>query len=301
MQIANIFNIQRFSVNDGPGIRTAVFIKGCPLNCIWCHNPESKCRATELMYSAEKCVGCGRCASVCPVGCHKIEAGRHVFDRGGCTLCGECSSACAAGAIQVCGRQMRCDEVLSEVMKDKIFYETSGGGVTLSGGEPLYSFEFTLELLRACKESGIHTAMETCGFAPAERIKEAARYTDLFLFDYKETDPTLHKRYTGVDNSLILSNLALVNSLGKETVLRCPIIPGCNDRREHFLAIGELARKYDSLIGVDVEPYHPLGESKAEQLGKEYSLSGKPFAERDSVSEWIRIISENTDKPVKQG
>ena len=301
MQNALIFNIQRFSVNDGPGIRTTVFIKGCPLNCLWCHNPESKSKAPQLMYSSDKCVLCGGCVACCESEAHSISDGRHTISRDLCIGCGRCSEICPYSALEMCGKEMAPTEVLYEVKKDQVFYETSGGGVTLSGGEPLYSFDFSFELLKLCKENGLHTAVETCGFAPRERVERIAQYVDLFLFDCKETDPVLHKSYTGVDNSLILSNLALLDSLRKEIVLRCPIIPGYNDRTDHLLGIAALAEKYESVSGIDVEPYHPLGESKSEKLGEEYALSGMSFAEKSQVAEWIRIISENTKKPVRQG
>ena len=301
MQKAIIFNIQRFSLNDGPGIRTVVFIKGCPLNCLWCHNPESKARVPEIMYSSEKCVLCGRCAKVCHTGAQRIEDGEHIFKRELCEACGKCAEVCPTDALDVCGREMTATEALSEVLKDRIFYETSGGGVTLSGGEPLYSFDFSLELLKLCKENGIHTAIETSGAVSEEKIKKIAEYTDLFLFDYKLTDKKEHKEYTGVENSLILSNLRLLDALFKKIVLRCPIIPGINDTEEHFKSIGELAESLSMIESIDVEPYHPLGESKAERLGVDYPLLGKGFPPRESVLEWINTISKYTKKPVKQG
>jgi pyruvate formate lyase activating enzyme len=253
------------------------------------------------MYSEEKCVLCGGCAGVCESGAHSVTESAHVVRRDLCVGCGRCAEICSYSALEVCGKQMSTEEALCEVMKDKVFYETSGGGVTLSGGEPLYSFDFSLELLKLCKEKGLHTAIETCGFAPRDRVERIAEYVDLFLFDCKETDPVLHKSYTGVDNSLILSNLSLLDSLGKEIVLRCPIIPGYNDRKDHLLGIAALAEKYRSVCSVDVEPYHPLGESKSSKLGEEYALSGLPFAEKSQAAEWIKIIGENTKKPVRLG
>lgn len=301
MHKAIIFNIQRFSLNDGPGIRTTVFIKGCPLNCLWCHNPESKARDPQMMYSSEKCVMCGKCAAVCHTGAQKIEDGVHIFKRELCDGCGKCGENCPTDALEMCGREMTVEQVLSEVMKDSLFYETSGGGITVSGGEPLYSFDFTLELLSLAKAKGLHTAIETSGVVSEEKIRAISEYTDLFLYDYKVTGKGDHKRYTGVENSLILSNLRTLDSLGKKIVLRCPIIPGINDNEEHFKAIGDVAESLLSVEGIDVEPYHPLGESKAERLGAEYPLSGKSFPAGETVLEWINTISKYTKKPVRQG
>jgi pyruvate formate lyase activating enzyme len=196
---------------------------------------------------------------------------------------------------------MSPEEALREVMKDEIFYSTSEGGVTLSGGEPLYSFDFTLELLRLCKEKGLHTAIETSGSAPTEKILEVAKFVDLFLFDCKESDPERHREFVGADNALILKNLKAISDAGKEIILRCPIIPGYNDREDHFLAIAALSEKLPSVSAVEIEPYHPLGESKANKLGREYPLSGKPFAEKSDSEKWIKFISEKTKKPVRLG
>ena len=278
-----------------------MFVKGCPLNCIWCHNPESKAQGSELFYNKDKCICCGACVEACGKGAHTISECGHLFDRKGCSLCGKCASVCSVGALEVCGREISTEEALAEVMKDQIFYETSGGGVTVSGGEPLYSFDFTYELLSMAKERGLNTAIETSGFAPGEKVRRIAEVTDLFLFDCKETDPQLHREFCGVDNSLILSNLRLIDELSGRVILRCPIIPGKNDRDEHFAAIGKLAESLNCIEAVEVEPYHPLGEGKAESLGKSYALAGLGFPEKYTVDEWIKKISEKTKKPVRRG
>jgi len=246
-----IFNIQKFCSNDGPGIRTTVFFKGCPLRCIWCHNPESQNHNKEIMFYPDKCTGCGRCKNL------TIDDANFV---------------CFSGAKEICGKTVSSDEVIAEIMKDYIFYKNSGGGITLSGGEPLFQFEFALDILKKSKENNLHTAIETCGFADKSKITEIAKYTDLFLFDFKESNPELHKNYTGVDNTLIMQNLYLLNELKKDIILRCPIIPGYNDRKENYDKISYIANALTSIIGVEIEPYHSFGESKYQALKKQNSL-----------------------------
>ena len=213
MKSGTVFNIQKFSVNDGPGIRTTVFLKGCPLKCIWCHNPESQMRDKELMYNASKCVSCRLCESKCKNGAHVFNGTEHVFAREKCISCGECC-ICPSSALEIAGEIKTSEQVISEVLKDKVFYDNSNGGMTLSGGEPMYQFEFAKELLISARENMIHTAIETCGFAPGEHYSEIVPLVDLFLFDYKESSPEKHREYTGVSNELILKNLELINSLG---------------------------------------------------------------------------------------
>ncbi|MBQ8508287.1 MAG: glycyl-radical enzyme activating protein [Clostridia bacterium] len=294
---ATIFNIQRFSIQDGPGIRTTVFMKGCPLRCKWCHNPESNRAVPELFYDPDKCVGCQSCAAVCER--HSFDGGLHAFDRDSCRGCGKCAERCYTGALELCGKTMSADEVLHEVMKDIDFY-TDGGGMTVSGGEPMMQFDFTLELLQKAKAAGLHICMETCGYAPPERIRAVAPYVDIFLFDYKETDPVRHQEFTGVTNELILSNLRLLDELGAATVLRCPIIPGCNDRPDHLAGIAAMAEELRHVIEVNVEPYHPLGKSKCERLGIDYAFPELGFAEADAAAAWIAAIQAGTSVTVKQ-
>ena len=300
MASGTVFNIQKFSVNDGPGIRTTVFMKGCPLRCIWCHNPESKHGYPEIMYNKSKCAQCGKCIEICSKKAHFENNGLHIYDRTACDGCGKCAEACAFGAIELAGRTMTSDEVIAEVMRDKVFYDTSGGGMTLSGGEPMMQFDFTYELLSLAKEKGLHTCMETCGYAKTEELKKVASLVDIFLFDYKVTDPALHKKYTGANNELILKNLFMLDSIGAKTVLRCPIIPGINDANEHFLGIAETANKLNHVIEINVEPYHPLGKGKSELLGRDYPLSEIGFPKDETVKEWMEKISSKTSVPVKK-
>ncbi|MBQ8894445.1 MAG: glycyl-radical enzyme activating protein [Clostridia bacterium] len=291
--MATVFNIQKFCINDGPGIRTTVFFKGCPLRCLWCHNPESKRAVPELLFNPEKCIGCGACTKACG---HDA-----LLQRSNCANCGNCAAVCVAGAREMAGRPMSTKEILEEVLKDKAFYDTSGGGMTVSGGEPMLQFRELLELLTAAKEKGLHICMETCGFAPAEHYQRIQPLVDLFLFDYKLTDPALHQTYTGQDNHLILSNLRMLDALGAQTVLRCPIIPTVNDTPEHFAGIAATASSLRHIQGIDIEPYHPMGSSKTQQLGLEYPLPDLGFPEEATVQEWIRAIQAQTPVPVKKG
>ncbi len=295
-----VFNIQKFSVNDGPGIRTTVFLKGCMLDCVWCHNPESKSPKPQLFLNSRLCVGCGACLSACAKGLHGFEAdGRHAIDRGRCTACGACVDACV-GALEMSGAPMTVEEILAEVMKDKAFYDNSGGGMTVSGGEPLFHPAFTLSLLRAAKEKGLHTCIETSGFADWADVEALIPYVDLFLWDVKETDAALHKQYTGVDNARILENLHRLDAAGAKMVLRCPVIPGCNDRAGHFAAIAALANSLQNVQRIDVEPYHPLGSSKSAAIGESYALEGLGFPEQETVDGWMAAIAAGTGVPVKK-
>ena len=272
-----VFNIQRFCVNDGPGIRTTVFLKGCPLSCVWCHNPESQRFEPEILFYKDKCTGCSRCKSVTAA------------DR---------DFVCFNGAKEICGKTVSANEVTAEVLKDKPFYKNSGGGVTLSGGEPLAQYDFSLELLKMAQENGIHTAVETCGYAERSKILEIAKHVDLFLFDCKETDPELHKEYTGFDNKIILENLKALSDAGSKIILRCPIIPGFNDRAEHFKGISEIADKFSGIAHIEIEPFHPLGESKYSALNREYADIQPPDAE--TVDNWIGQIKFGTKKEVRR-
>ncbi len=268
-----VLNIQRYCLHDGPGIRTTVFLKGCPLRCAWCHNPESQASHPELMYFSSLCVGCGRCAEVCPAGCHVFsEDGLHRYHPESCVGCGRCAEVCLSKALELKGREMTASEVLAEVMKDASFFENSGGGMTVSGGEPLFQPDFLLELLQDAKARGLHTAIETSGFGKAEELRRIAPYVDLFLYDDKLTDPELHRRWTGGAQEVVLQNLELLNELGAKVILRCPIIPGVNDQEEHYRGIEALAASLEAVIGVEYEPYHDYGRSKAEALGRRYRM-----------------------------
>lgn len=288
-----IFDIQRFCVKDGPGIRTTVFVKGCPLNCVWCHNPESKQKEPVLAFDKSKCISCAGCVKACTQGAILTQG---QVDRNKCNLCGDCVKSCV-GALEILGEEAQIDEVLKTVLSDKSFYDNSGGGLTVSGGEPLYSSEFTKQLLQGAKKQGIHTSLETSGFAKWEDLESILPYVDLFLFDIKETDSALHKKYTGVENGLILENLYKLNAAGAKIILRCPIIPGYNDRDEHFKNIAKLSCELENASRIEVLPYHPLGKSKSQLIGQEYQLD-ITFPTKDQIQEWIQTISCYTDKKV---
>lgn len=300
MKKGTVFNIQKFCINDGPGIRTTVFLKGCMLDCVWCHNPESKSAKPQIMLHTGKCIGCAECVKACKGNLHSFaEDGSHQIKRELCSACGACAEACI-GAIELCGKEWSSDEVIAEVMKDESFYRNSGGGMTISGGEPFMQHEFALELLMKAKERGLHTAIETCGYVSPQILESFIPYVDLFLWDVKETDPVRHKEFTGVSNELILSNLRMLNERGASIVLRCPLIEGYNLREEHLKEVGKLAEELRGVIRVDVEPYHPLGQSKSEALGKEYPLKDMKFLEDEKMKNSIAIISSITSKTVKK-
>lgn len=294
-----IFDIQKFCINDGPGIRTTVFLKGCPLKCAWCHNPESQSGNPQLAYDAGKCLGCGRCAAVCPHGCHSFSNGVHSFDRSKCAGCGKCIDA-SCPALSFYGSVADSDEIIADVLKDKVFYETSGGGITISGGEPLAQPDFCVDLLKKAKEQGLHTCIETSGFASAETIEKTLPLVDIYLFDCKETDPENHKKYIGQDNAVILKNLRMISQSGGKIILRCPIIPGVNDRAEHFSGIAKLAEELDGVSEIQIEPYHSLGKGKYSALGMEYSLESEPVPDSDTAEKWIGEIQKHTQKKVSR-
>lgn len=264
-----ILNITRYSIHDGPGIRTTVFLKGCPLHCIWCHNPESQKNTFEISFS-EKCLFCGKCVDACKYEANTFDKGRHVFRSDLCTNCGLCSQICPIGAIHFYGESRTVESVYDEVMRDQVFYEASGGGVTVSGGEPLMQWRFTAELLSMLHHKGINTAIETSGYGTKEAMEALIQNTDLFLFDIKETDEDEHIRLTGVSRSPILENLKLINQSGKRIILRVPVVPGYQDRKEHFEEVKRIAAGISSCDGIEIMPYHSMGKRKYHELGRPY-------------------------------
>lgn len=292
-QMGMVLSIDRCSLHDGPGIRTTVFLKGCPLHCLWCHNPESIARQPELLYMRDRCTACGACARVCPHGCHTVENGTHTLDRASCVTCGKCADACPAGALEIKGHPMDASEVLAEVLKDRAYYEESGGGMTISGGEPMAQFAFTHELLSMARREGIHTCIETSGMAPLERYLDIAPLVSLFLIDWKETDPQLHVQWTGSDNAHIRTVITTLDTAGARILLRCPLVPSCNDRQDHLDGIAALANSLSHVEGIEVMPYHPMGASKSARLGKAYPLANRGFTDESVAEGWRAAIRRN--------
>lgn len=291
-----IFNIQHFSLDDGPGIRTTVFLKGCPLDCIWCHNPESKAVYPELSFASDKCLMCGKCVSVCSEKLHSIEEDVHILHRAGCKKCGKCMDICYAGALTLIGKEYSVDEVMTDVQKDAVFFG-SDGGLTLSGGEPLLQYDFSLELLKCAKANGIHTAIETCGYTTKD-LADIIPYVDIWLYDIKLIDKDIHKKHTGVSNELILKNLKRLDALGGKIILRCPIIPHINLNETHFIGLISLAKELKNIIAIQLQPYHPLGISKENQLGKPSRYNNKSFLDKDRLADYAGLIKSSVNVEV---
>ncbi len=295
-----VFDIMHFSTRDGPGIRTTVFFKGCPLHCLWCHNPESQSSKIELMLRPNLCIACHSCLEVCAEGAITLSGGVITTDRSKCNLCGKCVEVCTADARALVGREVTVGEVMAEIEKDIPFYDQSGGGVTFSGGEALLQPDFLLALLKDCKAKGLHTALDTSGAASWKVIERVRPYVDLFLYDLKALDDRIHREFTGVSNRLILSNLRRLSELGQNIVLRIPLIPGVNDSPEAMEAIGGFALSLPHLMGLEVLPYHQAGVEKYRRLDKEYALAGMAPPSKEKV-ESIAEVLKNFKLHIKVG
>lgn len=270
---AQIVDIKRMAIHDGDGIRTTVFFKGCPLKCVWCHNPESIGFKPQLSYIQKKCIGCGECVRVCRSGAQIIENGEHIFRRENCTGCGKCEEVCLGEALKLFGKEMTVSELMLVLLEDKDFYENSGGGVTLSGGECLLQADFCAELLRELKKNQIHTAVDTCGFVSKEALNRVMPYTDIFLYDVKAFDEAVHIKCTGQSNERILENLRYLDDCGKKIEIRIPYVPDHNSGEIETIA-GFLSR-LKHVTKVKVLPYHNYAGSKYEALGMENTLPEK--------------------------
>ena len=272
-----VFDIVHGSFVDGPGVRTTVFLKGCPLRCLWCCNPEGQKPEPELKFIASNCSGCGKCIDVCPVGAIGSNAAepeqKLTIDRSLCVMCGKCVDVCPDRALGYFGKRMTVEEVMKILLKDQTYYSRSGGGVTIGGGEATAQPDFTLALIRECKENYIHTAVDTCGYTTTPAGLAALEEADLLLFDVKGIDPIEHQRNTGVSNEIILNNLRRFNSIGKPIIIRIPFIPGYNDSRENIEATVALLEKMESIERVDIIGYHEYSKIKYRELGRPYPLA----------------------------
>lgn len=271
-----VFNIQRYSIHDGPGIRTSVFLKGCFLRCIWCQNPESQSPNAELLFLAERCTGCGRCVAACPAHAVRMSESKSVTARDECKGSGNCVQVCPHEARSLMGKEMTAAEVFRTIKSDELFYKRSKGGVTLTGGEPLFQPDFSKDILSLCRQAGIHTAVETCGYAEWKAFKDVLQYADLVLYDLKHMDSEKHREYTGVPNHRILENAGRIHhELGIPLWIRIPVVPGYNDSAANFRETARfIAAELDQSIPVHLLAYHRLGESKYERLG----MAGKDLS-----------------------
>ncbi len=286
---ALVFDVQKFSLHDGPGIRTTVFFKGCPLSCLWCHNPESRGKQAFVHYEPERCLACGECVVACPEGALTLSPDGVVTDQNACRMCGVCAETCPAEARRLVGHDMGVDELLAQLERDRPYYEESGGGVTFSGGEPLLQWRFLLEILTACGARGLHRAVDTTGFAAPGVLRRVARETDLFLFDLKVMDPEVHRRVTGVPLQPIVDNLALLLSLGARVRIRIPLIPGVTSD-ESIDRTAALLETLPPVDGVSLLPYHKSARDKHRKFGFPWLLEQDEEIPEERVTTWARRL-----------
>jgi glycyl-radical enzyme activating protein family len=293
-----VFNIQKCSLHDGDGIRTLVFMKGCPLRCSWCSNPESQKGTPEIIFEERKCLGpqeCGWCIARCPVKAIKrLDNDSIGIDRHICTSCGVCAEACPSKAISIVGKRMLTSDIIRLVEDDQSFYWRSGGGITVGGGDPVFQAEFTRQLLRACQASSIHTAIETAGYANFSDLEKISEYADLIMFDVKHIDSVKHKSLTGVHNELILANLKRLSATFPQVpiIVRTPIVPGFNDSEEVIQSIVNFISSISNLIKYELLPYHAFGEAKYHNLGRKYLLEGLASPDKEHMTKLNEIISD---------
>lgn len=285
---AMLMDIKRFAVHDGPGIRTTLFLKGCSLRCLWCHNPEGIRAEKQLAYYSHKCIGCGECVKVCSAGAHRISEIGHLFTRDSCICCGSCAAVCLGNALTLFGREIHVDEAYRLVTEDAIFYRETGG-VTVSGGEPLLHFAFVKALFTKLKASGIHTAVDTCGNVPWKNFAEVLPLTDLFLYDIKHIDPEAHKMLTGADNRQILENLQKLSDAGANIEIRMPLVPQVNDDEETLHHIGIFLQNLN-ITRMTVLPYHSMARSKYTALGMPDTMPDVPSPTDEALQKAVEIL-----------
>ncbi len=265
-----VFDIKRFALHDGPGLRTTVFLKGCPLSCGWCHNPESRDFSPALLFRPSRCLRCLRCVEACPNQAISSQSGFPVTDHSSCSASGRCVEVCPSGAREIVGREFTAAEIMEEIRRDRVFFDESGGGVTFSGGEPVSQPEFLASLLKACRNEGIHTALDTSGFAEKTLFLEIASLASLVLYDLKVMDPETHLRLTGVYNKEILENISALAGRGTEILIRIPMIPDINDSEENISRTGDFARGLPDISGVELLPFHPMAKEKHQRFSIPY-------------------------------
>jgi pyruvate formate lyase activating enzyme len=282
MSSGTIFDIKRYAINDGPGIRTAVFFKGCPLECWWCHNPEGQHSQPQLIFRSNRCQASKACIEACPLGAIRWD-GKSITDWEKCDHCGKCAEVCYAGAREIIGREITVDQLMHEIIRDTPFYDQSGGGVTFTGGEPVFQTEFLFDALKACKRLAFHTAVDTSGHASWEAFERIHPLVDLYLFDLKLMEESRHRRYTSVSNQLILQNLSRLSIEGAHIQVRIPLIPGINDDRENICQSAEFLSSLPCLDAVQLMPYHEIGLAKFKSLGMDYKLINTRPAAREEI------------------
>lgn len=287
-----IFDIKKYSIHDGPGIRTTVFFKGCPLRCWWCHNPESQSMQPQLMLRDKRCLRCGVCGGICEEGAifDSIDGSVPDTDRLLCQVCGKCVEACFSGARELVGKRLTVEEILAEIERDRPFYDQSGGGVTLSGGEPLMQPAFLLALLTACRESELHTTLDTSGYASWRVMEKVLPWVNLFLYDLKFVNDNKHQEYTGVSNRNILQNLKRLSAAGVSIVVRIPLIPGINDNEAELHLFGKYLTNLPNMPQVEIMPYHDIAEAKYESLGITYQLPGLKPPTREKLTQVQQVL-----------
>ncbi len=287
-----VFDIQRYSLHDGPGLRTLIFLKGCPLRCLWCSNPESQCKEPDMLYDSERCSLCLKCIRACPTGALERHGDRFQFDRSLCTACGMCVSACPNGARRVSGSEMSVDDVMKVVVRDMPFYRRSKGGVTLGGGEPLAQAAFATSILRRAHDTGIDTAVETSGYGETSTLIAMLEHADHVLFDVKHGDSRRHLQLTGVPNELILDNLRALLQVHPDVTVRYPLIPGCNASHDDLTTFGTHLAQLPGPPRVEIVPYHRFGEHKYRLLGRTYALQGVSPCDADQSEDACRILRQ---------
>lgn len=294
METSFVFDFKRYAINDGPGIRIVVFLKGCNLNCAWCHNPESISATPERMYAQSKCIQCGTCVMTCPEKAISLIPDGIITDAGRCKLCGHCANVCPTKAIEMSGEQLSLTQILGEIEKERLFFDKSGGGVTFSGGEPLQQHQILIQLLDECKKRGIHTVVDTAGLAKTAILLEVAKRTDLFLFDLKIMNSEKHRKWTGVPNENILKNLRILAETDAKIIIRIPLIGGINDDEENLT---KTAKFISELSGekrvVNLLPYHPIAQTKYQKLGRSADFTKLEKPTEESIIQAITIFGKS--------